>query len=443
MKKILLFGAGKSATVLIEYLKKIATKYQWAVTVADANAAIVAEKVGQHALVKAVGIDINNSLQRILLIQQADVVISMLPPALHFIVAKDCLEWNKHLLTASYVDPAIKEMDKNIAAKGLLFLCEMGLDPGIDHMSAMKIIHDIQQKGGVITGFQSHCGGLVAPESDDTFWHYKISWNPRNVIMAGKSGAVYKEDNKIIHLDYASVFANCSSLGNASIPNLVYYPNRDSLHYMEIYGLTNAATFKRTTIRYNTFCKKWQWIIQSKLTSEDYSYDTNGLSFAAFYEKHFTAIAQSDVGTTNQYLTISQSPKMHQCIKEIGWFDDHLFINKGKCTAAEIFQFILEVKWAMHEDDKDMVLMLHEIEYILNNKKYHHQAELKVIGENATHTAMAKTVGLPLGIAATLLLNNQLTVKGLQIPTHPQIYNLVLPLLAEQGVAFSSITHAI
>ncbi len=443
MKNILLFGAGKSATALIDYLKKVATQYQWLVTVADANAAVAAEKIGEHSLVKAVGIVIEDATQRIALIQQADIVISMLPAALHFIVAKDCLEWNKHLLTASYVDDNIKQLAASVQEKGLLFLCEMGLDPGIDHMSAMQMIAAIQQKGGRITSFQSHCGGLVAPESDDNAWHYKISWNPRNVVMAGKAGAIFKENNTIMQIPYEQIFLHCVELKNASIPHLSCYPNRDSLHYMEQYGLTEVATFKRTTIRHNHFCGYWEWIVNSKLTSEEYRYDTNGLSFAAFYKKHFKKIEPLDEFKKGEYKWVSAVPLLNHVIKDIGWFDDNLYINKGICTAAEIFQFILETKWAMQPNDKDLVLMIHEIEYTLSGKKYYHHAELKVTGENAVHTAMAKTVGLPLGIAATLLLNNQLYLKGLHIPAHPEIYNAVLPILEKEGVCFTTSTHAI
>ncbi len=438
MKNILLLGAGKSATVLIEYLKKTATQYNWSVTVADANAAIAAEKAGQHALVKAVGVAIENAAQRIALIQQANVVISMLPPALHYIVAKDCMEHNKHLLTASYVDENLQQMATGIQEKQLLFLCEMGLDPGIDHMSAMQMIASIQKKGGKITSFQSHCGGLVAPESDDNAWHYKISWNPRNVVMAGKAGAVFKENNTIVHVPYQQIFANCTPLKNASIPGLVYYSNRDSLHYMNKYALSHAATFKRTTIRYTDFCKGWQWMVDWQLTDEKLQYATDGMCIAEFYQLHFEKIGLEDL-----YHQLPTTPLMQSQLQQIGWYDVATQINKGTCSAADVLQFILEKKWALQPNDKDLVMMIHEIEYTIEDQKFYHIAELKVTGENAMQTAMAKTVGLPLGIAATLLLNNQLNVRGLHIPTHPAIYNTVLPLLEQEGVCFTTSTHAI
>ena len=194
MKKVLLFGAGKSATILIDYLVSNAEKENWFVTVVDADLQLAQSKIGVSDLTKAISFDINDRSERIKFINESDIVISLLPPALHTIVAKSCIELNKNLLTASYVDEEIRNLKSEIENKNLLFLCEMGLDPGIDHMSAMKIIDKIHEEKGTVTSFQSHCGGLVAPESDDNPWHYKISWNPRNIIMAGKSGAHFRQD---------------------------------------------------------------------------------------------------------------------------------------------------------------------------------------------------------------------------------------------------------
>ena len=197
MKTILLLGAGKSATVLIEYLLANAATEGWQLVLVDADLQRAREKLKDHPLSIAVAFDIKQEPQRQTFIQEADVVISLLPPALHILVAQDCVTFGKNLLTASYVDDAMKALQPEIEKKGLLFLCEMGLDPGIDHMSAKKMIDEINSEGGQIVSFMSHCGGLVAPESDDNPWHYKISWNPRNVVMAGKAGAIYKENGEI------------------------------------------------------------------------------------------------------------------------------------------------------------------------------------------------------------------------------------------------------
>ena len=191
--QILVIGAGKSATVLIQYLQKKAVENNWYIVLADGNAAVANSKWNNAPNGHAVGIDIENKENRKALIEKATVVVSMLPPSLHFLVAQDCVHYGKPLFTASYVDDNMKSIAADIEQKKLLFLCEMGLDPGIDHMSAMELIHSIQDKGGKITGFKSHCGGIIAPESDNNPWHYKISWNANNIILAGKSGALYLE----------------------------------------------------------------------------------------------------------------------------------------------------------------------------------------------------------------------------------------------------------
>src|SRR6478672_1110851 len=258
LKHIVLFGAGKSATVLIEYLKEIATENIWQVIVADNNLETAQAKVGEHALVKAVSVNIENADERKELIEQADVVISLMPPHLHYLLALDCLELNKHLLTASYVDEQIKSLQPEIEKRNLLFLCEMGLDPGIDHMSAMQLFHRIKEEGGTITSFKSHCGGLVAPESDDNPWHYKISWNPRNIVMAGKSGAHFRENGEEKRVDYEHLFTNEHQVDIPDLGLLSWYPNRDSLSYAPLYGLENIPTFVRTTLRHPDFMFGWK-----------------------------------------------------------------------------------------------------------------------------------------------------------------------------------------
>ena len=243
MKTILLFGAGKSATVLIDYLLENAITENWKVLVADADLKLAQSKVNHSQRATAVSVDINIAEDRVKYIRQADIVISLLPPSLHILVAGDCVKQHKNLLTASYLDADIRSLQADIQKNKLLFLCEMGLDPGIDHMSAMKIIDEIQDKGGKIISFQSHCGGLVAPESDDNPWHYKISWNPRNIVMAGKAGAIFKTNGEIEKIPYGLLFADCKKVSVPGLYDLAYYPNRDSLSYIPSYGLEETETF--------------------------------------------------------------------------------------------------------------------------------------------------------------------------------------------------------
>jgi saccharopine dehydrogenase-like NADP-dependent oxidoreductase len=499
---ILLFGAGKSATVLIDYLIENASQNNWKTIIADADENLIITKTNNHPSTQAIKADITNNEQRTSLIQQANIVISMMPPNLHFLIAQDCITYSKNLLTASYISDDIENLKSKIEDQRLLFLCEMGLDPGIDHMSAMQIIDDIHAKGGVITSFKSHCGGLVAPESDDNPWRYKISWNPKNIVMAGKAGAIYKTNSNIVKENYEELFEVERGVRfDEEIGFLSYYPNRDSLSYIDVYGLQTANTFLRTTLRYPDFMYGWNNIVELKFTDKTITYDTDGLSFAAFFKQHFDKVDFSSwltkkmeerlaftkklaknlerlmeaeekledaknvnpsIETVEQFSFVDENgdlqvvnieemknraattmaAKMHEAnltLKQLfylGMDDEDTIINKGKCTAAEILQFIIERKLALLPQDKDMIVMLHEFEYTLDSKKHKITSALKVIGEDSLRTAMAKTVGLPLGIAAKLILDGTIRTTGLHIPTKKEIYEPVLAELKKNGIVF-------
>ena len=490
MKNILLFGAGKSASVLIEYLTENAVENNWFITIVDADKKLIEQKTKLHTSSSAVAADITNDVLRGRLIEQCDLVISMMPAFLHILIAKDCVQFGKHLLTASYADEEIKLLADQAKTKGVLFLCEMGLDPGIDHISAMQIIDSIKEKAGKITSFKSHCGGLVAPESDDNPWHYKISWNPRNVVLAGKAGAEYKVNGEIIKEQYQELFnaERAIETGDEKIGALSYYPNRNSLSYIDLYKLYDAETFVRTTLRYRDFMLGWKNIIDLKLTDEDIVYQSDDLSIAGFFQLHFDkhnlsekliedlkenksytnevikllAVNINSTANKNEMLvdenglliTKEQSGfenpsalalamsahdgnKILQQLYFLGLDDEETFINKGMISAADALQFILEKKLALSPSDKDMVVMQHDIEYEINNEKYQVISSLVVKGKDSIHTAMAKTVGLPLGIAAKLILNGTINLSGLHIPIIKEIYEPVLKELQKNGIVFS------
>jgi saccharopine dehydrogenase (NADP+, L-glutamate forming) len=419
LKTIVLFGAGKSATVLIHFLTAETEKNKWKFIVADADKAQILLKTNNSPFAEAVQIDITNDNARGKLIERAHVVISMMPPALHFLIAKDCVEYRKHLLTASYLDDKMKSLQDEINNRKLFFLCEMGLDPGIDHMSAMKIIDSIKEQGGVITSFKSHCGGLVAPESDDNPWRYKISWNPRNIVMAGAAGAVYKADNEIKNVSYNHLFDVANKVHVDTLDELAFYPNRDSLSYIPVYKLPEAATFLRTTLRYPVFFKGWDAIVHAGLTDDKTEIDTAGLTFAKW-----SAAILPFVADDNKIL-----------LQYLGLFDA-IPIPEAAKTSAAILQYLVETKLCMLPNDKDMIVMLHEFAYELHGETKTIKSSLIVKGENALQTAMAKTVGLPLGIAAKLILEDVIKLKGLHIPTSPLIYKPVLAALEQEGIMF-------
>jgi saccharopine dehydrogenase-like NADP-dependent oxidoreductase len=497
MKNIVVIGAGKSSTSLIEYLLNEAKENEWQITVADSNLALAQSKAANNPQAKAILLDVTDDEQRSNIVQSADIVISLLPPTLHYLVAQDCLRHGRHLLTASYVDEKIQSLHEQIAAKGILFLCEMGLDPGIDHMSAMQMIHGIKDRGGRIVSFKSHCGGLVAPENDDNPWHYKISWNPRNIVMAGKAGATFKQDGSIRRLQYEELFDAGRVVDIPELSYLAWYPNRDSLNYIPLYELNDADTFIRTTLRYPEFCFGWKNIIELKLTDETVQYDTNGMTLQQFFQQHFSKYGFSEwiekqltarFAQTKQlleklqqlleaeqevddeerkelqkFMMIDESGElmdvnldevktqaaatvagqMHEAnlsMKQLfflGMDDDKTFIDKGDCSAADVLQFAMERKLALDNTDKDMIVMLHEIEYEQEGQLHKTSSCLIVKGQDHLHTAMAKTVGLPLGIAAKLILQEKIKLSGLHIPVVPEIYEPVLKELQPLGITFS------
>ncbi|HWK06695.1 MAG TPA: saccharopine dehydrogenase C-terminal domain-containing protein [Puia sp.] len=433
MKKILLFGAGKSATCLIRYLIRETALRGWQLVVAENNLVLAQSKIGNAPRATAVALQVEDEPERENLIREADIVISLLPPALHFLVAVSCVKWSKDLLTASYLDDNLKALEPALLEKGLLFIGEMGLDPGIDHMSAMQLIHRIRQKKGRVHSFRSHTGGLIAPESDNNPWHYKISWNPRNVVLAGSAGARYKENAQIVTRGYADLFGNCEEVAIDGIKkNLSWYPNRDSLSYIPVYGLEEAETFIRTTLRYPGFCQGWKNIVQAGLTDDKTrlpgTEDHPGKSDA-------TADPLTVAAWSAPILPFVNADNREQ-LEFLGLFDKTP-IPAGAQVSADILQHLLETRLAMEPQDKDMIVMLHEIAYTVNGVPHQETSSLIVIGEDPLHTAMAKTVGLPLGIAAKLILEGKMQgLTGLHIPILPEIYEPVLAELAEEGIRF-------
>ncbi len=430
MKSILVFGAGKSATCLIEYLCNACNENNWKLVVCDADLLLAQSKINLCKNAIAISIDAANERERRDLIKEANLVISMLPPHLHFLVAIDCLHFSKHLLTASYVDEKIKTLSKEIEEKGLIFLCEMGLDPGIDHMSAMKIINHVKKEGGKITSFKSHCGGLLSPESDDNPWHYKITWNPANIVMAGSSGAVYKSDGETIEIPYDKVFDDCKIVDVPHLFPLAWYANRDSLSYTKTYGLDNVNTFIRTTLRHPAFCRGWNKIVNLGLTDlNDHEEIENCKTYDEWYNKK-----------NGKYNHSSQDDIYKKEFKEqIDYLnlESKNSIETEITNSASLLQNLLEKKLAMLPKDKDMIVMLHEIKYEINSEFKEIRSSLIVKGEDQKRTAMAKTVGLPLGIAAKLILQNKIKLTGLHIPVLPEIYEPVITELEKYEIKFN------
>src|SRR5258705_979908 len=438
MKNILLLGAGKSSHVLVKYLLQNAASGSWQVTVADISLAAAQSNVASQPDGKAIALDINNAQQREAAIQNADLVISLLPPALHLFAAKDCLRFKKHLVTASYVSPEMKALHNDVVASGLIFLNECGLDPGIDHMSAMKIIDHVHDAGGKITEFRSYTGGLIAPESNNNPWGYKFTWNPRNVILAGQGTAKYLLDGKIKEVPYKELFTHTEKISVSGVDVLEGYPNRDSLSYISLYGLEGISTMLRGTLRYEGFCRAWNVFVQLGYTDDETRIDTRNITYADLTESLLPLQFRGNNLPEDLAKFCGENPGS-EILKKVEWTgilsDEKIPLSNA--TPAQILQNLLEKKWKLEEGDKDIIIMQHQ--FRIQNSEFRIEnliSSLVVKGDSAIDTAMAKTVGLPLGIAAKLILADKIKSRGVMIPVQKEIYEPVLDELKNYRIVF-------
>jgi saccharopine dehydrogenase-like NADP-dependent oxidoreductase len=438
MKNILLLGAGKSSHVLIKYLLHNAASGNWQVTVADISLEAAQSNVGMHSSGKAIVLDINNTEQREAAIKSADLVISLLPPALHLFAARDCLRFKKHLVTASYVSPEMKALHQDVVNSGLIFLNECGLDPGIDHMSAMKIIDHVHDAGGKIAEFRSYTGGLIAPESNNNPWGYKFTWNPRNVILAGQGTAKYLLEGKIKEVPYKELFTHTEKISVSGVDALEGYPNRDSLSYISLYGLEGISTILRGTLRYEGFCPAWNVFVQLGYTDDSTHINTANLTYVDLTESLLPLQFRGN-NLPEDLARFSGEKSDSDAMRKIEWTgilsDEKIPIPNA--TPAQILQNLLEKKWKLEEGDKDIIIMQHQ--FRIKNSELRIKnliSSLVVKGEDAVDTAMAKTVGLPLGIAAKLILADKIKSRGVMIPVQKEIYEPVLGELRNYNIVF-------
>lgn len=436
MTNILVFGAGKSSSYLIKYLLDKAKKYFWQVTVADSNLNACLQRIGDNHFGTACQLDIHEEVLRKRLIANANIVISILPPALHIVVARDCIELKKNLITASYVSDDIRKLHEEARNNGLLFMNEIGLDPGIDHMSSMKVIHEIERLGGDIYSFKSYCGGLISKQSDTNPWHYKISWNPRNIVLAGKSGAEFLEGGNEHHVKYQKLFQEYEMIDVPGYGKLAAYANRDSLSYRNLYGLENVQSMLRATFRHEDFCIGWNAVVNLNLTNEKDSFEGQQLTYLEWFMK----ATESIPGKTPQERIKKCSEGNSLAVDLIEWlglFESTSINLFTAASSADILLKRIEEKWMMQEDDVDLIVMHHEFEYGRKNVTAKLCSTLIVEGENKTYTAMAKTVGLPMAIFTKLFLTGKITkLYGVQIPTMKEVYKPVLKELSTMGIDF-------
>lgn len=439
MKRILIIGAGRSASSLIKYLLENAPQFDWWVTVGDMDLTLAQSKVMGFERGRAVmfnGLDEN---ARLPYLQEADLVISMLPASFHAPIVKACIQMKKSVITPSYLSDEIKAMHLEAVQQGVLVLNELGVDPGIDHMSAMEIIDRLKESGAEITGFESFTGGLVAPESDNNPWNYKFTWNPRNVVLAGQGGAVkFIQEGTYKYIPYHKVFRRTEIITIPEYGRFEGYANRDSLKYRSIYGLEAIRTLYRGTLRRVGFCKAWDLFVQLGVTDDSYVMEnTETMTHRQFFNSFLAYSPKDSVETKlKYYLNIHQDDgDLMEKLEYLGVFDNTP-IGIKNATPAQILQRILEKKWSLEPNDKDMTVMFHKFNYQLGGDQRELHAHMVVMGEDQTYTSMAKTVGLPLGIAAKHMLQGTFSATGVQLPIQKEIYQPILSELAHHGISF-------
>lgn len=440
IRTVVVFGAGKSTSYLFKYLLSKAAEEALHIIIADSNLQQIPDDIKYDEVVTCREVDIRDVESVSQLVQYASIVISMLPPKLHIVIAELCLEFKKNMVTASYVSDEVGRLDKKVKENGLIFLNEVGLDPGIDHMSAMQLIDNIKEGGGEMMLFESFCGGLPAPESDNNLWNYKFTWNPRNVVLAGQGGAAkFIQEGTYKYIPYHKLFRRTEFLTIEGYGNFEAYANRDSLKYRSVYGLDNVLTLYRGTIRRVGFSRAWNLFVQLGMTDDTYVIENSEhMSYREFLNL-FLAYSPTDSVELKlrYYLKIDQDDVMWQKLEELDLFNPYKKIGLPNATPAMMLQKILEDHWTLAPDDKDMIVMYHKLGYLKDNKKQQIDAYMVVTGEDRLYTAMAKTVGLPLGMAALQILNNKVTIKGVQLPVHKEIYQPVLEELSRFEIAFS------
>ena len=437
MKKILVIGAGRSAVTLIKYLLDNSSANNWLVTVADFSIELAENAIGNHKNGKAIFFNVTDEKQRESEIENADIVISMLPASLHILVAKDCVRFGKDLVTASYVSLEIAELDEAAKQAGILLLNEIGLDPGIDHMSAMQVIDEIKENGGELTSFKSFCGGLVHPDYDNNPWNYKFTWNPRNVVLAGQGTAQYIENSDYKYIPYTSLFERIEHMEVLDAGEFEGYANRDSLSYRKSYGLDDIPTLFRGTLRRKGYSAAWNVFVQLGMTDDTYKLENS----ASITNREFINmfLPFNDALTVEEKLckqfSLTTDSVIFQKIAWLSTFSENK-IGMENASPAQILQAICEKKWTLGSEDKDMVVMQHQFEYVQNGEQKKLNSSLLVFGDDSIYTSMAKTVGLPVAIATKLILNGAIKSTGVKIPTTKDIYAPVLKELEENGINF-------
>lgn len=430
-KKILVLGAGMVARPMVNYLLGRPEGYE--VTIADVVPEKAAAVIAGQARGRAVTLDAADAAALGALVAAADVVVSLLPYTLHVEVAKHCLARRRPLVTTSYVSPAMRALDDDARAAGLLFLNETGLDPGIDHMSAVRVIREAQRKNGRVVAFRSFCGGLPAPEANDNPWGYKFSWSPRGVVLAGRNAARYLEDGLEINVPGEVLFSDVQPITIPGAGEFEFYPNRDSLPYMDIYGLEGARTVFRGTLRYPGWCDTWLKLAALGFLSDD-AHSWAGKNYRDFTREVIGAGADVE----REFALRARVPFDGDVVKRAAWLGlfgtDAIPLAEG--APLDVLAARLLEKCSYAPGERDMVVLYHDFVIAYGERRERVTATLVDYGVPGGDSAMSRTVSYPAAAATHLIASGQLKLTGVQIPVLAEVYDPILAELETLGVRF-------
>ena len=437
MKNILVIGAGRSSKHLIDYLCKHASSSAWNVTVADYDLEMATDKIKGFESASAIKLDITNNDDLNKYIGVTDVVVSLVPAFMHKYIIETSIKHKKHVVSASYVTDEISDFEDKAKEAGVLILKECGLDPGLDHMSAMKVIDDIKNQGHELTDFETFTGGLLAPSKKENPWNYKFTWNPRNVVLAGQGVSLFLQEGRYKYIPYNKLFRRTEIIHIEGYGYFEGYANRDSLKYLDIYKLNNIKTLFRGTLRQPGYCRAWDVFVQLGMTDDSFIIkDTSNMSHRQFLNSFLAYNPHDSVELKlAHYLNLDLDSEIMYKLKWFGFFDDEkIGINEG--SPAKLLEHILNKKWELETDDRDMVVMYHKFKYIEQGKIKEKHSHLVLEGNDNSDTAMSKTVGLPLAICTKLILDGKIKATGVHRPISPIFYNPILEELEAEGIVF-------
>lgn len=430
MKKVLILGAGMIAKPIVTYL----LSKGYFVTVATLIQSKAEEMIQGHPNGRAIGWNADNTPALSEMVSNHDLTVSLLPWTFHIMVAKQCIAHKKNMLTTSYVKPEMKALDQQAREAGIIILNELGLDPGIDHMGAMRIIDHVHGLGGQIEEFYSICGALPAPEAANNPFRYKFSWSPKGVVMAGNNDGKYLRHGKEIFIPTENLFKNPLSVNFPGVGQLEIYPNRDSLPYIELYGIPETKTMLRGTFRYPGWCQSIDALKALKLITSD-KYDLTGMTYADMVAMLIGANGQENIKQkAADYLGLPVNDYALKALEWLGVFANEP-MNRQFDSAFEVTSDLMIAKMELGLNERDMVAMQHVfLASYPDGKREVIKSTMLDFGTLATDTAVARTVALPAAIGVEMILNGQIDEKGIQIPVLPGIYNPILEALEKLNI---------